>query len=161
VSPNSIQKFLARQQFPRSHDQLNEYREHLGFERVFLPIARESAIRGIDLTIAAAVNDLVQAPSSLSTATVPETADLVSAPPRIPHESLLDNLDLATAEGARAAHERLHAAARLACSRVEDSLDLGHQPHFVTCVDAAMAAAQPAFQELARESASLHVVVRN
>jgi hypothetical protein len=30
-------------------------------------------------------------------------------------------------------------------------IDLGHQPHFVACVDAAMASALPQVQELARK----------
>jgi hypothetical protein len=83
MSPHSVQKPFARQQFPGAHDQLNEYGEHLGFQRIFFPAARESAIRGIELAVAAAVNDLVQAPLSLSTASVPETTAPRVAPSRI------------------------------------------------------------------------------
>ena len=53
----------------------------------------------------------------------------------------LAGLDLSTPEGLGIARDRLHDAARLLCSRVADSRDLGHQPHFVACVDEAMAAA--------------------
>jgi UrcA family protein len=84
-----------------------------------------------------------------------------SPPPASSAKVSLAQLDLATPEGMRVAHERLHAAARLACSHVENSLDLGRQPNYVKCVDASMAAAQPALEELARNSALVHVVVRN
>jgi UrcA family protein len=53
----------------------------------------------------------------------------------------LADLDLTTAAGARTARERLHQAARRLCSELTDSLDLGHQPHFVHCVDQATARA--------------------
>ena len=53
----------------------------------------------------------------------------------------LSDLDLTTAAGARAAQERLHQAARRLCSELADSEDLGHQPHFVDCVDRALAGA--------------------
>jgi len=53
----------------------------------------------------------------------------------------LADLDLSTPQGVQAARERLHQAARQLCSQLEDSHDLGHQPHFVACVDAATAAA--------------------
>ncbi len=63
MAPHRIQKLFARQQFPRAHDQLTEYREYLGLERIFLAAAQEPAIREVELTIAAAVNDLVHAHS--------------------------------------------------------------------------------------------------
>jgi UrcA family protein len=53
----------------------------------------------------------------------------------------LADLDLSTPEGARAARERLHQTARRLCAQVEDNLDLSHQPNFVKCVDATLAAA--------------------
>ena len=84
-----------------------------------------------------------------------------SPPPASSAKVSLAGLDPATPTGMRVAHERLLAAARLACSRVEDSLDLGRQPHFVKCVDASMAAAQRALEEFARNSASGRVVARN
>jgi UrcA family protein len=73
----------------------------------------------------------------------------------------LGDLDLATPEGTRRAHQRLHAAARLACSRVEDSLDLGRQQHFVECVDAAMALALPQVAELVRKRSLAQSVAGN
>jgi UrcA family protein len=73
----------------------------------------------------------------------------------------LADLDLSTPAGAQAAQERLHAAARLACSRLEDSLDLGRQPHFVECVDSTMAGALPQVEALARKSAPAHAVASN
>ena len=53
----------------------------------------------------------------------------------------LAGLDLSTPEGARTAHERLHATARRLCAQVADHLDLSHQPTFVACVDETLAAA--------------------
>lgn len=53
----------------------------------------------------------------------------------------LADLDLTTAVGARAAQERLHQAARRLCFELADSEDLAHQPHFVECVDQALAGA--------------------
>jgi UrcA family protein len=53
----------------------------------------------------------------------------------------LADLDLTTAAGVRTAQERLHQAARRLCSELADSQDLGHQPHFVQCVDRATASA--------------------
>ena len=71
----------------------------------------------------------------------------------------LADLDLATAEGARTAHQRLHAAAQLACSRVEDRLDLGRQQHF--CVDAAMVVALSQVEELIRKRTLAYSVARD
>jgi UrcA family protein len=51
----------------------------------------------------------------------------------------LADLNLATPQGAQAARERLRQTARQLCSRVQDSRDLGHQPHFVACVQEALA----------------------
>jgi UrcA family protein len=73
----------------------------------------------------------------------------------------LGDLDLATAEGARTAHHRLHAAAQLACSRVEDRLDLGRQQHFAECVDAAMVLALPQVEELIRKRSLAYSVARD
>jgi UrcA family protein len=68
----------------------------------------------------------VHATAGKHVATVSET--------RVAKVSLAD-LDLSTPEGARAARERLHAMARHLCMRLEGDHDLGHQPHFVACVD--------------------------
>lgn len=50
----------------------------------------------------------------------------------------LADLDTSTPQGARAARDRLRDTARLLCMRVQDSRDLGHQPHFVACVEQAL-----------------------
>jgi UrcA family protein len=52
--------------------------------------------------------------------------------------SLVD-LDLSTPQGARAARDRLHEAARRLCSQVSDANDLSHQTNYVACVDGALA----------------------
>jgi UrcA family protein len=51
----------------------------------------------------------------------------------------LADLDISTPQGAQAARDRLQQTARRLCSQLQDSRDLGHQPHFVACVDRAMA----------------------
>jgi len=51
------------------------------------------------------------------------------------------DLDLTTAAGRQVAQQRLHEAARRLCARLSDSADLGHQPHFVACVERASAIA--------------------
>lgn len=53
----------------------------------------------------------------------------------------LTDLDLSTPAGAQAARQRVRETARWLCMRVQDPHDLGHQPHFVACVDRATAAA--------------------
>jgi UrcA family protein len=50
----------------------------------------------------------------------------------------LADLDTSTPQGAQAARERLRATARRLCSQLQDSWDLGHQPHFVACVEGAL-----------------------
>jgi UrcA family protein len=122
-------------------------------------------VKCLDDTLANAMQQLKKDPSLAATqrsGTVPGIpANTALHPVDVVQTSTskvsLADLDLATPEGTRAAYERLHAAARLACSRVEDSLDLGHQPQFVACVDAAMASALPQVQELARKGAPGHV----
>jgi len=49
--------------------------------------------------------------------------------------------DLSTPEGAAAARDRLHHAARLLCTQVADTLAPSHQPNYGTCIDDALAAA--------------------
>jgi UrcA family protein len=86
----------------------------------------------------------------LAVAPVPVMADTLPAPPpetRTMKISLAD-LDLSTPEGAHAARERLHETARRLCSRVEGIDDLWHQPHFVACVDDALADALRQVQAL-------------
>jgi UrcA family protein len=69
----------------------------------------------------------------------------------------LADLDLSTPKGTRLANERLRKVARRLCSRLSDELDLGHQPHFVACVDQATINAQQqlATRQLAERSAHL------
>lgn len=57
---------------------------------------------------------------------------------RVAPVSLAD-LNLATPQGAQTARDRLRETARQLCSRVQDSRDLGHQQHFVACVQEALA----------------------
>lgn len=57
---------------------------------------------------------------------------------RVAAVSLAD-LNLSTPQGVRAARERLRETARRLCSDVQDSRDLGHQPHFVACVQETLA----------------------
>jgi UrcA family protein len=53
----------------------------------------------------------------------------------------LAGLDLSTPEGMAVARERVHKAARRACSRVEHSTDLPSPSKFIECVDATMTSA--------------------
>jgi UrcA family protein len=78
-------------------------------------------------------------------------ADQVSSGMRAKQVSLAD-IDLSTVEGQRAARERLHQAARHLCSQVADDLDLSHQANYLTCVDLAMAKAEPLLQAMASRS---------
>ena len=54
----------------------------------------------------------------------------------------LTDLDLSTAEGVRAAHERLHDVARRLCAQIAEESEISHQPNFVKCVGDAMATAR-------------------
>jgi UrcA family protein len=78
-------------------------------------------------------------------------ADQVSGGTRIKTVSLAD-IDLSTVEGQRAAHERLHQAARRLCSIVADELDLSRQANYVACVDMAMAKADRQLQAMVSRS---------
>src|SRR6266404_7265043 len=60
----------------------------------------------------------------------------------------LTDLDLSTAQGVRAAHERLHEAARRLCAVIAEDSDVSHQPNFVTCVGQTMANAQIDVQKM-------------
>lgn len=64
----------------------------------------------------------------------------------------LAELDLATPEGLAIARERVHQSARRVCSRIADDFDLGHQPHFVACVERSMAVALPQVERLAAQA---------
>jgi UrcA family protein len=78
-------------------------------------------------------------------------ADQVSGGMRVKAVSLAD-IDLSTVEGQRAAHERLHQAARGLCSQVADELDLSRQANYVACIDIAMAKADRQLQAMASRS---------
>ena len=78
-------------------------------------------------------------------------ADQVSGETRTKTVSLAD-IDLSTVEGQRAAHERLHQAARRLCSIVADELDLSRQANYVACVDMAMAKADRQLQAMVSRS---------
>jgi len=58
VSPNSIQKLVARQQLPRPSDQLNKDGEHFGLENMLRTGACESSISDVEVAVAAAVYGL-------------------------------------------------------------------------------------------------------
>jgi UrcA family protein len=78
-------------------------------------------------------------------------ADQISGDMRAKQVSLAD-IDLSTVEGQRAAHERLHQAARQLCSHVADELDLSHQANYLACIDMAMAKAERSLQAMASRS---------
>jgi len=78
-------------------------------------------------------------------------ADPSSGGMRAKQVSLAD-IDLSTAEGQRAAHERLHRAARQLCSQVADELDLSHQANYLACIDMAMAKADRSLQAMVSRS---------
>jgi UrcA family protein len=103
--------------------------------------------------IGACIHDTVTAALGNLTAPhvsgAPTGAHDVATPARVVLEQLdpnklsmrvsLADLDLSTRQGTRIADERLRTAARRLCGRLSDELDLGRQPHFVACVDRAMA----------------------
>ena len=60
----------------------------------------------------------------------------------------LTDLDLSTAQGVRAAHERLHEAARRLCAAIAEESDVSHEPNFVTCVGQMMVNAQIYVQKM-------------
>jgi UrcA family protein len=74
---------------------------------------------------------------SLALANEPATGPSVSRSATVS----LSGIDLSTPEGAGAARQKIRQAARSLCSRLEDPTDLGHQQHFVACVDDAVAKA--------------------
>ena len=66
----------------------------------------------------------------------------------------LAGLDLSSADGARAARERLRRTARRLCAQVADELDLSHQSNFVACVDESLAAALRQETEIGESTAT-------
>jgi UrcA family protein len=73
----------------------------------------------------------------------------------------LDDLDLSTAEGADAALERVHQAARRMCSQMSDHLDLSHHENYLKCVQTAMAGAQPRLDALVRRDSVVRTAALN
>jgi len=117
-------------------------------------------VKCVDDTVATALRQI----ANPTLATVPRPVPVphpVDVPVTRSAKVSLADLDLGTPEGVRAAHERLRAAARIECSRVEDELDAARQPHFVQCVDSTMAAAIPQIQELARKHSPTHNMASN
>ena len=57
-------------------------------------------------------------------------------------------IDLSTSGGQEKAKERLVQAARLACQRVEDELDVSHRENYLVCVDTALTQAMPKLAQL-------------
>lgn len=66
------------------------------------------------------------------------------------------DLDLSTTEGIRAAKQRIHRAARRLCDQLVDSHSISHQPDYMRCVDATLAAANAKLEApfLARSDAA-------
>jgi UrcA family protein len=64
------------------------------------------------------------------------------------------DLDLSRPTDVAVARERVHQMARALCTRVADPQSLAHQPAFVSCVDTAMAKAEPGIQKLAAAAAA-------
>ena len=62
----------------------------------------------------------------------------------------LAGIDLSTPQGMRDAYARVNEAAKRVCAQVSDHLDLGHQAHFVKCVDETTTTAMSQVQRLAR-----------
>jgi UrcA family protein len=94
-------------------------------------------------------------------AIVGSNAPVLAGPPSSDSKSAqisLADLDLSTADGRKAAYERLHQAARDLCYRVEQDNDLSRQSNFVACVDLAMAQALPSLQRLAARSQAMRLV---
>jgi UrcA family protein len=86
------------------------------------------------------------------TAAVCATTQLVNADPASLGTSSVrvnfSGIDLSTSGGQEKAKERLVQAARLACRRVEDGLDLSHRENYLACVDTALSQAMPKLAQL-------------
>jgi UrcA family protein len=99
----------------------------------------------VDDTVAAALKEVQEGASASGTTLQAKSSTTPGKPvaarySRAAKVSLAD-LDLATPEGARAAHERLHQEARRLCSEVADDLDLSRQANYVACIDESVAKA--------------------
>jgi UrcA family protein len=63
----------------------------------------------------------------------------------------LTGLDLSTAQGVRAAQERVRQAARRVCAKVANSADMQRQLDYITCIDEAMAPVVAQIDAMARQ----------
>jgi UrcA family protein len=104
-------------------------------------VGRQSAIRIALLLLCAAASGAALADSPQAAAAVGGVRPANPDPNQRSMNVSLADLDLTSAAGARTAQERLHQAARRLCFELADSEDLGHQPHFVQCVEQATASA--------------------
>ena len=107
----------------------------------FVKCVEDTQARAMQQVKKPALSEVEQSGTALRSTEANNGSNRVSGAATLAAKVSLFDLDLETPEGAHAAVERLHETARLLCSRVADSRDLGHQPHFVACVDEAMAAA--------------------
>jgi UrcA family protein len=69
----------------------------------------------------------------------------------------LSGIDLSTSAGQERAKERLVQAARLACQRVEDELDLSRHENYLACEDAAINQAMPKLAQLISRSSTVQM----
>lgn len=92
----------------------------------------------IKISMAACAIALIALHSTISLAADQQQPSEPVLDKRVAAVSLAD-LNLSTPQGVRAARERLRETARRLCSDVQDSRDLGHQPHFVACVQETLA----------------------
>jgi UrcA family protein len=60
----------------------------------------------------------------------------------------LTDLDLSTQHGAHVADERVRAGARRVCAKLRTSADVSTNPHYITCIDEAMANASAQIAEI-------------
>jgi UrcA family protein len=86
-------------------------------------------VKCVDDTLANALRQITNPQLANAPKAAPATRP-AAAPAARTANVLFKGLDLSTPEGVRTAHERLRAAARIACSGVEDDLDAAHQAHF-------------------------------
>jgi UrcA family protein len=99
----------------------------------------------VDDTVAAALKKVQEGASASGTAVQEKSSATPDKPIAAAYSptskvSLVD-LDVATPEGARAAHQRLQREARHLCSKVADELDLSLHANYLACVDESLAKA--------------------
>jgi UrcA family protein len=64
------------------------------------------------------------------------------------------DLDLSFPADVAQARERVHRVARALCAQVADPESVAHQPAYVSCVETAMAKAEPSLRKLADDAAA-------